>query len=303
MMLPLRSRCLRSCAVLRRPLSMPARGASDRETPGLAIAVDARGVATVTLDAARRRNPLTRPLLERLRAFLRACAAVDASRPDAACVRAIVLESTGPVFCAGHDFADFSLARLRASGAAPSDGAARDLMRATLDACAEANTLLRAVPQVTVAAVAGRALGGGAQLAASCDVVLAHAERATFKLPGAADGGYCHTPAVAYGERLRARDAFALAALSDEVDAAEAARVGLANRLVAAHAWRATVDGVGARLAASFHANSAAGKRLFYEQLRAPTAESRYALATPVMLGMFASAEYQRNVDAFLDKK
>ena len=129
------------------------------------------------------------------------------------------------------------------------------------------------------------------------------AERASFLLPGARDGGFCHTPAVALGERLRPRDAFALAALGDEVDAAEAARVGLANRAVGAEAWRKTVDGVAARLARQFHANSAEGKQVFYDQLCAPTTEERYAIATPAMLRMFESADCQRNIGAFLAKR
>ena len=60
---------------------------------------------------------------------------------------------------------------------------------------------LPGLPQVTVAAVAGACLAGGAQLAASCDLVLAR-EDATFCLPGVRSGGFCHTPAVALGARL-----------------------------------------------------------------------------------------------------
>ena len=144
----------------RHACSSLARGMIDRDTDGLEISIAAEsGVATLTLSAPRRRNPLTRPVLERLRTFLRACRTVDAARPAAAAVRAIVLEAEGPVFSAGHNFADFSASRLRDTAAADgdsgdlsgadADAAVRDAMRATLDACTDVNRLLRATPQVS----------------------------------------------------------------------------------------------------------------------------------------------------------
>ena len=85
---------------------------------------------------------------------------------------------------------------------------------------------------MTVAAVHGMCLAGGAQLAASCDLVLVQAESARFMLPGTLGGGFCHTPAVAISSRVAPRRAFELAALAEEVDAAEAHHIGLANRII-----------------------------------------------------------------------
>ena len=104
-------------------------------------------------------------------------------------MRCILVESTGPVFSSGHDFGDFAYT-------SPAE------QRETLDICAELNTLLNQAPQVTVAAVEGSCYGGGVALAASCDLVLAHEELASFTLPGTRDGGFCHTPSVAVAARV-----------------------------------------------------------------------------------------------------
>ncbi|MBT6145271.1 MAG: ATP-binding cassette domain-containing protein [Gemmatimonadetes bacterium] len=78
----------------------------DVTTPGLEITVGWGGVATLTLSDARRRNPLTRGILLGMRSFLVACAGMAAEPPPP--VRAIVIESSGPVWSSGHDFKDFS---------------------------------------------------------------------------------------------------------------------------------------------------------------------------------------------------
>ena len=165
----------------------------DVATPGLEISVSWLGVARLRLSEARRRNPLTAPLLTRMRDFLRSCTEMEISHESPPPpVRTILIESTGPVFSSGHDFGDFA------------DQSA-ERQRAILDICSEVNVLLQEAPQVSVAAVAGKAFAGGAQLAASCDLVLARQEDATFCLPGVRNGGFCHTPAVAFGQRVPAR--------------------------------------------------------------------------------------------------
>ena len=71
----------------------------DLRTPGLQIGCDWRGVATLRLTNARRRNPLTKGLLEGLHAFLRSCAdaPVEDDEQDPHAVRCILIEGDGPV--------------------------------------------------------------------------------------------------------------------------------------------------------------------------------------------------------------
>ena len=82
----------------------------DSATPGLCISISWLGVARVRLVDARRRNPLTAAVLGRCQDFLKECAAVDLTHdgpPPPGVARVVLLESSGPVFSAGHDFRDF----------------------------------------------------------------------------------------------------------------------------------------------------------------------------------------------------
>jgi enoyl-CoA hydratase/carnithine racemase len=93
---------------------------------------------------------------------------------------------------------------------------------------------LLALPQPVIAAVHGWALGGGCELALSCDLVVAD-ETAVFGLPettvGLVPGGGGTQLAV---RRLGAGRAADLILTGRRVDAAEAERIGLADRLVRA---------------------------------------------------------------------
>jgi enoyl-CoA hydratase len=93
---------------------------------------------------------------------------------------------------------------------------------------------LEALPQVTIAAVNGFALGGGCELTQCCDLVLA-AETARFGQPEVNLG---IIPGAGGTQRLtrivgmhRAKE---LNLLGEMIDAQEAYRIGVANRVVAA---------------------------------------------------------------------
>jgi enoyl-CoA hydratase len=117
-------------------------------------------VATVALNRPERRNALSTPLLAEL------VEALDVLDADEA-VRAIVLRGEGSSFAAGADIGELA----DASGIGFMSG-----RRARLWSAIQR----RATP--TVAAVHGYALGGGCELALSCDIVVA-AESARFGLP------------------------------------------------------------------------------------------------------------------------
>ena len=131
--------------------------------------------ATVTMNRPERRNALS---LEHMRELITAFR--DLGDSDA---RGVVLAGNGPVFSAGHDFADMAGADL-ASG----PRAARDLHRAD-DADA-------------VGPAAGRRAGaraghrGRLPAGRDCDLAVA-AEEAGFAAPGGKGGWFCHTPMVA----------------------------------------------------------------------------------------------------------
>lgn len=89
---------------------------------------------------------------------------------------------------------------------------------------------LRESPVVSIAAVAGAAIGGGLGLAAACDVVVA-TDRARFGLPEALYGFSPAIVSVVLRERLTPQTARLLALRCETIDAAEAERFGLVDLL------------------------------------------------------------------------
>src|SRR5581483_8216279 len=108
--------------------------------------------ATVTMNRPQRRNALS---LAHMRELIAAFGELGGS--DAL---GIVLAGNGPVFSAGHDFADVAGADL--SG-----------VRSLLRTCTELMDLIQQVPQPVVARVHGLATAAGCQLVASTDLAVA----------------------------------------------------------------------------------------------------------------------------------
>ena len=133
--------------------------------------------------------------------------------------RLIVITGAGErAFCAGVDIHDHL------------DGREVEMLRAVQDNCA-AFEELHAHNIPTVALVKGYALGGGCELAALCDTVIAH-ENATFGLPEVNLGVFPPVAAV-YFPSLIGYDATMRLVLTGEIiTASEALRLGLAHQVL-----------------------------------------------------------------------
>ena len=189
-------------------------------------------VARLTLD-----NPplnlVTRELLEALDGAL---AALEAADPGD--VRAVVVTGAGDrAFSAGSHVGDFENQR----GAA---GRARHELESGVAA------RLADLPMATVAAIEGNALGGGLELALCCDIRVA-SERAKLGLP---EVRLAVTPGAGGTQRLprvigeaRARELILTGRI---LDAAEAERIGLVNRVVPAGTAVAAAEEIGEEIAA-----------------------------------------------------
>jgi enoyl-CoA hydratase/carnithine racemase len=120
---------------------------------------------------------------------------------------------------------------------------------------------LLGLPQPVVAAVHGFALGGGCELALSCDIIVAD-ETAEFGLPETTVGlvpGCGGTQLTV--RRLGAGRAAELVLTGRRVKAAEAERIGLADRLVPAGAAESTALEVAGTIAANSPVAVRAAKR------------------------------------------
>ncbi|KAB2345520.1 enoyl-CoA hydratase-related protein [Actinomadura rudentiformis] len=237
-------------------------------------------VTTITMNRPQRRNALSREFLLVLTEAFR-----EAGRTDAL---GIVLAANGPVFSAGHDFADMA-------GASHADA------RSLLQTCAELMRTIQAVPQVVVAQVHALATAAGCQLAVTCDLVVA-SEDAGFAAPGGKGGWFCHTPMVAISHNIGRKRAMEMALTGDVVDARTAYEWGMVNRVVpAAELEKATRDLL-ERATQGSPRSKALGKQAMYAQLDRTEADA-YTYAIEVMAASSQTPEAQEGMSAFLEKR
>jgi enoyl-CoA hydratase len=161
-------------------------------------------VVLATIDRPERRNAVDHAALVELKAALEHARAEDA--------RVFILTGANATFCAGADL----------TGVEGGDFA--DALTAVLSGLTE-------LPAVTIAAVEGPALGAGTQLAAACDLRVAH-ETARFGVPAARLGIAVDQWTV---DRLVALvgggTARAILLAAESISGAEAHRLGFVQRL------------------------------------------------------------------------
>ncbi|MFC4051217.1 enoyl-CoA hydratase-related protein [Actinomadura syzygii] len=236
--------------------------------------------ATITMNRPRRRNALSRAFLLALTGAFREVGGTDA--------RGIVLAANGPVFSAGHDFADMA-------GASHAD--VRDLLKV----CEGLMRTIQSVPQVVVARVHGLATAAGCQLVASCDLAVA-AESAGFAAPGGRGGWFCHTPLVAISHNVGRKRAAEMALTGEVFDAATAADWGLVNYAVPDEQLDKTVHELLQRATQGSPRSKALGKQAMYAQFDRPEQDA-YAYAIEVMAASSQTPEAQEGMTAFLEKR
>jgi enoyl-CoA hydratase/carnithine racemase len=224
------------------------------------------------LDRPEQRNAIDQPTIRELHAV---CAELE-ERP-----RPLLITGTGEWFAAGADIAE-----LRVRGR---DDALRRHNAALFDRIAR-------LPQPTVAAVNGPAIGGGAELAYACDIRLA------------ADGAYFSNPEPGLGVLAAGGAAWRLAELVGRsvakqvllggyrIGAADALRLGLVAEVVAREELADRAEHVLARIARQ----SAVALRLTKLVVDAPAA---HPLADDLAQAvLFESSDKGERMDAFLNR-
>src|SRR5579884_2310908 len=110
------------------------------------------------------------------------------------------------------------------------DGREKEMLRAVYDNCA-AFEELRSHNIPTVALVKGYALGGGCELAALCDTVIAH-EQASFGLPEVTLGVFPPVAAAYFPSLIGMNATMRLILTGEIINAKEALRLGLAHQVL-----------------------------------------------------------------------
>lgn len=251
----------------------------------LKVAIDADGIATVTLDRPEVHNAFDDVMVAELTGVLRE---LDAE-PD---VRVVILAGNGPSFSAG---ANLNWMRRTA------DYSAADNERDALALATLMNTLYR-LSKPTIARVHGPAYAGGLGLVACCDIAVATRE-AKFCLSEVRLGlvPAVVTPYVmaAIGERQTRR--YVLTA--ETFDAAEAYRIGLLHDIVEEHELTPTLNGLVTLLFRAGPLALAHSKAWIEKVAASPIDSTLVAQSAALIAGLRASAEGRAGIAAFLEKR
>jgi len=241
------------------------------------------GVATIALDDPDTRNALSDALLDDLHAAL-----IDA-REDGD-VRCVVLTSTHEkVFSSGGDLkgfaADVPLAHKHA-------GIARfpDLFR-----------LIGELGKPTICAANGHVLAGALGLALACDLIVAK-EGVRFGTPEINVGVFPFMIMALIYRNVGRKKTNELLLLGEQIDAHEAERIGIVNRVLPADDFDAGVADWASRLAAKSPLLMRMGKDAMFRQQDMALADALDYLRAQLALA-FATEDIGEGVRAFMEKR
>ena len=247
---------------------------------------EADGILTITLNRPERLNAfighMRRDLAE----------ALEHAGSDRS-VRVVIITGAGRAFCAGGDIAFMAelMQRRDAEEFSRILGAGRRVILA-----------IRQMTKPVIASINGPASGAGCNLALACDLRIA-TNTATFSQSFAKVGLHPDWGGTYFLPRLvTPNKACEMFFLGETIDAAEAARLGIVNQLVAPEDLEAATLQLAERLRAAPPIALAAAKHAVYMSQAADLDEMlRYE--TEAQLRCFESEDGHEGVQAFLEKR
>ena len=243
---------------------------------------DAHGIAGLTLNRPDAFNALNKELLSALQTEL------DKIKDDPE-IRVVAIAGRGRAFCAGHDLKEMAGERNR------------DALLGLFGQCSKMMLTLTQLPQPVIALVDGIATAAGCQLVAACDLALASSD-ARFATSGVKYGLFCSTPMVALSRNVGRKAAMDMLLTGDFIDAEEAERHGLVNKVVKPDDLEEAFDELVNRLLDKPRDVLALGKRAFYQQLEMGLAEA-YDFTSEVIVDNALGKDFEEGLQAFLEKR
>lgn len=209
-----------------------------------------KGRARITLNQAKRRNPLSLGLMEELSHALW-------EADDDRAVHSVILRGDGPAFCAGYDLAPAAVDR--DDGVDRRTGAGIDDDVWMLERIQRHMRALWEMHKPSIAQVHGHCLAGGTDLALYCDFVIT-ADDANIGFPPLRNMGSPPNQLWLYncGPQWTKR----MLLTGDTMSGADAAKIGFAMKSVPPEHLEAEVEGLADRLALIDTALLAANKRI-----------------------------------------
>jgi methylglutaconyl-CoA hydratase len=206
-----------------------------------------RGILSITLNRAEKRNAINAASVELLHQFLEQ-ADLDAN------IRVVLIRGAGKDFCAGADLDEL----LASADLTP------DQNEAAAYRLGQIFERIRSLPKPVLALVQGRALAGGAGLATACDLVLA-SERVQIGYPEIQRGFVPAMVATLLQRAVGEKIALDLILTGRLLGAEEARAAGLISRVVPAGELENEGTALALRLAGASATALALTKRMFFE--------------------------------------
>ena len=257
-------------------------------TPSGRLLVDgpAPGVTRLTISNPGKRGALDHAILDAVVTTL--------AESDARCV---IVTGEGSTFSAGYDIASLD--------SETRETVADEASRLVAQPFAEALEALEAYPYPTVAVLNGHAIGGGLELALSCDLRLA-ATSVKLGMPPAKLGlVYSHTGIRKFIDTIGAARTRHLFLVGGRIDAATAVSWGLVNQVAEPDELASTALALASEIAGNAPLAQAGNKRVIRAVL-----DGQAALAPAVerellelRLQSFGSEDFREGVRAFAEKR
>ena len=199
-------------------------------------------------------------------------------------VGALILTGAGKAFCAGGDISGFKfdMASIRSF--------VRDIMPFL--------GILEKSPKPVIAAVNGLALGGGLELAISCDIIIA-SEKAKFGVPEAAIGlvpGFAILRLHQIVGRAKSKE---LAMTGEPISAEEALRIGMINKVVP----HENLMDASMEMAKKIMANAPLAVELIKNAVNRQLHGEEFAYAAEALSMLFKTEDAKEGIEAFMNKR
>jgi enoyl-CoA hydratase/carnithine racemase len=261
---------------------------SQPPTPSGRLLVDepAAGVTRLTISNPAKRGALDHAILD---AFVATLATLD--------TRCVIVTGEGTTFSAGYDIASLD--------SETRETVADEASRLVAQPFADALDALDAYPRPTIAALNGHAIGGGLELALSCDLRVAAAPVQLGMPPAKLGLVYSYTGIRKFIDTIGAPRTRQLFLVGGRIDAATALSWGLVNQLAAADELASTALALASEIAGNAPLAQLGNKRVIRAVLDgqatlAPAVE-RELLA--LRLDSFRSDDFREGVRAFAEKR
>jgi enoyl-CoA hydratase/carnithine racemase len=250
-------------------------------TDKLKLDEPAEGVVRLTISNPERRGALDHELLDALAEHARTLEA-----------RCLVIRGSGSVFSAGYDLGNLE-------GTEFEESAERLVAHPFHDAI----EALEAYAYPVLAEINGHAIGGGLELALTCDIRLA-ARTARFAMPPAKLGLiYSHTGLRKFLDACGPANTAELFHVGETVDAERACAMGLVNRVVDPDELGERVLEMAGQIAANAPLSLAGNKRMIRTLRSQPLPDAVERELIDLRESCFGSDDFREGVRAFAEKR